>query len=220
MFFLSMKNKIIFATIIASLLYANLFAGWSNGSIHDNHGNQYNFRTYHTNDLIEYDQYKRQQDGAAALGYLIGLGIGKGIEKITIAHRDRLLAEILRGYKFEKHNQYMSAIAESNRLKAKCKSPLISLVTAYKKYRETLDNNYLNQIHTIASKPKIQYFENNLDLSETPYVCNAQIEKWVHKNYPILEKRNCIKELIYEYKYNRLEADKELDNIYFAILKK
>ncbi|NGX64069.1 MAG: hypothetical protein KR126chlam6_01493, partial [Candidatus Anoxychlamydiales bacterium] len=54
-------KKILLISIMLIYINLQLFAGWSSGTINDNHGNNYNFNTYRSNDLIEYDQYKQQQ---------------------------------------------------------------------------------------------------------------------------------------------------------------
>lgn len=195
-----------------------LFAGWSSGNINDNHGNHYHFNAYRSNDLIEYDQYKQQQAGAKALGRLIGYAIGLGIQKAAVSHRDNVIGQIMKDYKTTKHNKYMATLADSTAIKEKHKKYLILLFNDYKKYRDVLDDDYLNFIHKVK-KPKIIYWELDLDLSETPYISNSKIENWVIKNYTNIHDQEYVLEKIYEYKNNRLLADKELNNIYFAILK-
>jgi hypothetical protein len=219
-----MKKKLLFS-IILICLNLNVFAGWSEGSMHDNNGNHYNFNTYRSNDLIEYDQYKQQQqrniqmqENCAALGALIGYGIEAIINEIATSNKDKKVGEILRDYSFKKHFQYMTQLTDENILNKKHNKPVISLFDCYKNYRIDLDKNYLKLIHKVK-KPKIIFWEQDLDLSNSPYMNNSKIEYWVKKNYKNTCDQEYVLEKIFEYKQNRVQADQELNNIYFKILK-
>ena len=72
-------------------------------------------------------------------------------------------------------------------------------------------------IHKVK-KPKIIYWEQDLDLSNSPYISNSKIEYWVKKNYKNSNDQEYVLEKIFEYKHNRLVADQELNSIYFKIL--
>jgi hypothetical protein len=210
------------ALLIISCAPSLLFAGYETGTASDNHGNRYNFSSYRTNDLIEYDQYIQRQNSAnacgQAVGFLIGAGIAKGIQAGVTSHRNSVIGELIKGYNFKCHNKYMSLLAETDRLKEKHKFGLVSLSSSYKKYREDLDKSFLSKIREFGM-PKITYWECDLDLAETPYTKNKKIENWVKKYYKNEEKQNFVLEVIYDYKKNRLIADKELDQIYYMIIK-
>ena len=201
---------------------SSLFAGYETGQISDNHGNHYNFSSYRTNDLIEYDRYIQQRNSAnacgQAIGFLIGLGIAKGVQSAVTSHRDHVVEKHLKGYDFDHHNKYMAILSGTDELKDKHKFSLVSLISSYKNYRVDLDKVYLEKIHQFGI-PKITYWECDLDLSKTPYLKNEKIERWVKEYYHTEKTQNDVLDFIYEYKKNRLIADNELGQIYYSILK-
>ncbi len=214
-----MKKKIITSVCLYCFICSQtLFAGWTNGSINDNKGNYYNFSTYRSNDLIEYDQYKQQQASAQNAGYAIGYAIACGVKRMTTSKRDKVIAKILKGYNFKEHHKYIAEILATDKLKNELKKPLVSLFTAYCNYRKDLDKAYLNKIHNVH-KPSIAYVSWDLDLSESPSIKNKEIEEWDLDTFDKETDRNAVLEIIYEYKGNRFISDTELNDIYYSILK-
>lgn len=212
-----MKKSIALLILLSSYL-SPLFCGYSHGQIRDNQGRFYTFSEYRSNDLIEYDQYKQQQASADAAGFLVVYLMAAGIKKAVVISRDSSIGDLLKEYTFTKHHKYMSALAESTTPNKNHKTPLITLFNNYYSYRKFLDEKTLKQIHKFK-KPKIKLTDINLDLAETPYIKNKTIEAWVCQHYQKEPDQTAILNIIYEYKTNRLASDRELNAIYFNILK-